>query len=159
MSPTSTETDPIEDLPLSVEDEDTQEIRKPTLNVRSGAQQARTRKESVSLPVPESSHDSDFVADDDDVVCEDKGEDSRINRPDMSASTDDDPVEVDARSTHRSVPETPEPDVIDSEPSELLPREKAQSESVRKRSLQPEHEQDSSRGSCLLYTSPSPRDA
>ena len=116
MSPTSTEADPIEDLPLSVEDEDTQEIRKPTFNVRSGAQRARTRKKPVSFPAPESSHDSDFVAEDDDVACEDKGEDSRINRPDVSASTDDDPEEVDARSNHRSVPETPEPDVIDPEP-------------------------------------------
>ena len=146
VSPTSTETDPIEDLPVSVVEEETQHIQKPTGNVCSGSKRTRTRKESVSLPPPESSKDSDFVPDDDVVGSDDHDEDYRNNLTGMSALMDEVPEDDDARLAYRSVPETPEPEVIDAEEIQSLPSEKEQSDSVRKRNLDQERGHDSPQG-------------
>ena len=147
VSPTSTETDPIEDLPVSVVEQETQELQKPACKERSGSQRTRTRKSSVSVPIRDSSEDSDYVADDDVVASDDQDDDYRKNLTGMSALMDEEPEDVDARPTNRSVPETPEPEVIDAEGIEAVPSEKEQSNSVRKRNLEQERDHDSSQGS------------
>ena len=133
VSPSSTETDPVDDLSVRTDQGVDQDLRNPECQLPGSAERPRTRRAKVRQPPSPSDVDSDSVPDDDFIGCDaDKHESPNVR----SSVRQPDPTGV------RSIPETPEPDEPDLSNGEddiIHDSDKERPDSVRKRRREQDH--------------------